>query len=517
MTRTRCELATWWLLAYMPIAALGIATAHAAETFAPRANDDLTKPIRVSPDGHFLTKPDGSPFFYLGENVEALFERLTREDTDAYLANRAERGFTIVLGHVVSRFGFNQPNVYGDRPFLDGEVTRPNPKYFAHIDWVISQANKLGLRVGLIPMNGIEYVAEGQFNVTNAERYGRWLGERYKGKGIVWMLGWDASPVWPAGPVGDLFTSKTKVLVDFRPVYDLMAKGIRDGEGGDPFITFHETSLSFPGTPQPRSSLYLSNRSWLDMNTIQSSHFLDQSAHMARIGADFGWNSTYNYEPIRAEFYSRPVRPIIDAEPQFEYMPRNIDTSLASGRWDEVDVRNSAYHAVFAGAAGHTYNHLAVVHILVPGEKSCRHCETTIHWRDALNAPGAVQVAHIKSLMLSRPYFSRIPDQSVILSEAGEGRRYVSATRDRNGSYIMIYLPEGQPVEVDMIKLSGSAGVAWWFDPRTGNTTRIGGTIPTNQSHRFTPPSSGWGNDWVLVLDDESKGFAPPNTSDAAT
>jgi hypothetical protein len=158
-----------------------------------------------------------------------------------------------------------------------------------------------------------------------------------------------------------------------------------------------------------------------------------------------------------------------------------------------------------------------VVHILVPGEKSCRHCQTTVHWRDALNAPGAVQVAHVKSLMLSRPYFSRIPDQSVVLSEVGEGRRYVSATRDRNGSYIMIYLPEGQPVEVDMIKLSGSKAAAWWFDPRTGNPTRIEGDLPTNQPHRFTPPSSGWGNDWILVLDDETKGFGPPGNADAST
>lgn len=482
-------------------------------TTLTRAGDDFTKPIGVSPDGHFLMQPDGRPFFYLGENAEYLFWRLNREDTDLYLKDLAQKGFTIILGHVVPRVNRNTPNAYGDKVFIDGDVTRPNPKYFEHIDWVVARAAHYGLRVGLAPINGIEYVADGTFTLANVEGYGRWLGERYRAKGIVWLLGWDATPI--SADFASGYNPDRIVLKDFRPIYDLMAKGITAGDGGDPFITYHPPCCSYEGTPEPRDSLYLADRSWLDMNMLQSSHFADPTDFLKQAKMAFGWNSTFNYEPIRKEYDSLPVRPVIDAESQWENVPRNLDDKIASGRWDEVDVRDSAYHAVFAGAAGHDYMHLSVFAFYVRGEDVSSddfRRPSTIPWKEALNAPGAQQIGHVKRLMLSRPYFTRIPDQSVIVGDTGEGSAHISGTRDRTGSYLMIYLPLGQPVTVDMIKLSGLSANAWWFDPRTGKTTHIEGSFPTNHPQRFTPPSSGRGNDWVLVLDDASKGFLAPGT-----
>jgi len=49
----------------------------------------------------------------------------------------------------------------------------------------------------------------------------------------------------------------------------------------------------------------------------------------------------------------------------------------------------------------------------------------------------------------------------------------------------------------------------WWFDPRYGRAYRVHtGTGTAVQA--FTPPTAGRGCDWVLVLDDAAKGFAPP-------
>ena len=70
--------------------------------------------------------------------------------------------------------------------------------------------------------------------------------------------------------------------------------------------------------------------------------------------------------------------------------------------------------------------------------------------------------------------------------------------------------------------LTGKAYKAWWYDPRKGTSTLIGqfprtepGDRPADVrrsdiSREFTPPSSGPGNDWVLVLDDVDKNFPPP-------
>ena len=75
----------------------------------------------------------------------------------------------------------------------------------------------------------------------------------------------------------------------------------------------------------------------------------------------------------------------------------------------------------------------------------------------------------------------------------------------------MVYVPTGRDVTVDLAKISGSKVRAWWFDPRTGTATEAG----THESNRgatpFNPPGEpGRGNDWVLMLDDATKGFPPP-------
>jgi hypothetical protein len=114
---------------------------------------------------------------------------------------------------------------------------------------------------------------------------------------------------------------------------------------------------------------------------------------------------------------------------------------------------------------------------------------------------------HAKNLLLSRPYYSRIPDQTLLVSEAGSGSNHVQATRDGAGSYAMIYVPAGGRVTVDLQKLSGEALLAYWFDPRTGVARQFDSLVRSG-TREFTPP--GGGPDWVLVLDDASRHYAAP-------
>lgn len=65
------------LLAVFALIAVGCGVSSTAN-----AADDLTKPIRVSSDGHFLVQPDGQPFFWLGDAAWELFHRLDRDETD---------------------------------------------------------------------------------------------------------------------------------------------------------------------------------------------------------------------------------------------------------------------------------------------------------------------------------------------------------------------------------------------------------------------------------------------------
>jgi hypothetical protein len=136
-------------------------------------------------------------------------------------------------------------------------------------------------------------------------------------------------------------------------------------------------------------------------------------------------------------------------------------------------------------------------------------------WDEALTQPGAEQMVHGRRLIESRPFLTRVPDDSVIVpdkvttSVPGAGIRRFVATRDSAGSYAMVYAPVGRPFTVRMDKVSGGQAKAWWYDPRTGAAKPAGG-FPTTGERLFTPPNPGEHVDWVLVLDDASKGFPPP-------
>jgi hypothetical protein len=60
-----------------------------------------------------------------------------------------------------------------------------------------------------------------------------------------------------------------------------------------------------------------------------------------------------------------------------------------------------------------------------------------------------------------------------------------------------------------MDAIKGARAKAWWFDPRTGQAEAIG-EFETRGERRFVPPQPGELLDWVLVLDDVSKGYAAP-------
>jgi hypothetical protein len=115
---------------------------------------------------------------------------------------------------------------------------------------------------------------------------------------------------------------------------------------------------------------------------------------------------------------------------------------------------------------------------------------------------------HVRNLIESRPMLERVPDQSFIVSENLPKPDYSVATR--GNSYAFIYSSFGKPLTVALGKISGDRVVAWWFDPRTGQATRIG-EYPNAGVRTFTPPGTpGRDNDWILVLDDANKGYPPP-------
>jgi hypothetical protein len=175
-------------LAVVFILSVGVVSAPAAER------------LKVAPGGRYLVKDDGSPFFYLGDTAWELFHRLSREEADEYLRDRAAKGFTVIQAVVLAELGgLDVPNAYGHLPLEEKDPTRPNAAYFRHVDYVVNRARALGLYVGMLPTWGDKWnkrwgVGPEIFTAAGAESFGEFLGRRYREGNVIWILGGDRSP-----------------------------------------------------------------------------------------------------------------------------------------------------------------------------------------------------------------------------------------------------------------------------------------------------------------------------------
>jgi len=109
-------------------------------------------------------------------------------------------------------------------------------------------------------------------------------------------------------------------------------------------------------------------------------------------------------------------------------------------------------------------------------------------------------------LIESRPMFDRVPDQTLV-TDALNANDHIQATRGND--YIFVYSAQGNKFLVNTSKISGKEINAFWYNPRDGKTTEIG-TFPKKAQQEFTAPTSGYGQDWVLIIDDASKKYSPP-------
>jgi len=442
--------------------------------------------LRVSENHRFLVREDGKPFFWLGDTAWELFHRLNREEAVQYLDNRARLGFTVVQAVALAELdGLNAPNPYGHRPLMDNDPTRPDVKdgpendYWDHVDFIVREANKRGIYIGLLPTWGDKWnkkwgTGPEIFTPANAMGYGEWLGRRYRDAGIVWVLGGDR-------PVEN---------DTHKEIIRAMARGLRAGDGGNHLVTLHPTGGQ-------SSAQYFHNEDWLDFNMRQNGHVAEY---------------TGRYDQTRADYDRTPAKPVLDGEPIYEDHPVSFDAKKL-GHSIAADVRRPLYWDLFNGAFGHTYGHHSVWQMWSPPRSPVNN--PLMPWSAAINQPGAAQMQFGRRLIESRPFLTRIPDQSIIMPDSvptsvpGAGRYAFVATRDSDGTYAMVYAPVGRSFKVRMTTIKGQRVKAWWYNPRTGEATAIG-EFQNSGDREFTPPNNGEMLDWVLVLDDASKQYPPP-------
>ncbi len=231
--------------------------------------------------------------------------------------------------------------------------------------------------------------------VARARAWARWLAARYKDSpNIVWSMTPEATQ-------------------EFVPILRELAAGLREGDGGRHLITFKPD-------PAPFSSSFLHGEPWLDFDSMQT------------------WNRVELIYPFVTKDYNlKPAKPVLMAEGAYE---AGSEYGFAvTPLW----VRRQAYYSYLAGAH-HTYGH----------NDSWRILPT---WKQALDAPGAVQLGILKKVFLARDeWWLLVPDQSLLASGGRtDGKLLCLAARHETGRWAMVYLAEKASFSVNMSKLSG--------------------------------------------------------------
>ena len=444
--------------------------------------------LRVSDNQRFLMHENGTPFFWQGETGWLLPERLDRAEAEWYLQRCREEGYNVVQVQVID--GVPAYNIYGQMSNVDGWnmdvfVSGKNVKgalagtytYWDHLDYIIGLAQQNGIYIGMVCIWG-GLVKDGKLSADDAKRYGTFLANRYKDRpNIIWFMGGD-------------------IQGDIRPeVWNALATSIKAIDKNH-LMTYH---------PRGRytSAKWWAKAPWIDFHTFQSGH----RKYGQRMGnADYPIPDNTeedNWMYVDSTWAYKPMKPVLDAEPSYEDIPMGLHDKNEP-RWQACDVRRYAYWSVFAGSCGHTYGHNAIMQMLKPGyPTSYGDAGDVKAWYQGLDAPGFQQMKFLRQLMLTMPYFERVPDQTVIVEN---GTQYDRLIATRGSDYLLVYNYSSRSMKIDLTKISGTKKNVWWMNAGTGTLCFLGEY--DSKVLTFRPLKTGPGiEDGVLIAIDARKSY----------
>lgn len=420
---------------------------------------------RLSADRRHFVHADGTPWFWLadtGWNSALLADRF---EWDEYVQARAAQGFTAVQ-FVMTQWRAGRADEKGRVAFRveDGRL-RIDPEFFARMDhyfFVLRQRGVVPVPVILWALTSRDKESPGE-SLTNEQaiELGRYITARYAAYGSLWFLGGDG---------------------DYRGA--LAEKWKQIGRGVFPEgIERRPVSLHPRGMQNPWPDL--AEEPWLDFLVYQSGH--------GDSVAKWRWQVE---QGLAEGARLRPVRPVLDAEPDYEgHIAYNSKQVIG-----EAVVRRAVYSSLFsAPPAGITYGAHGVWFWARQPVVPLDHAASGVArpWRECLQYPGARQMKVLRTLFDKFPWWTMQPDRAMVAGQRVNDAytNPMQALRSADGRVAVVYLPDNPAAQLD---LSGFASglKATWLDPRTGTST-AGGTLMPAAAVAVKTPGAG---DWLLLL-----------------
>jgi hypothetical protein len=426
---------------------------------------NYTYPLKMSANRRYLVDQNNTPFLIAGDSPQGLLH-LTPADQQLYIADRKAKDINALWVSLLCTTYSNicpSINAYdGTPPFTTpGDLSTPNPNYFAKVDAMLNLAAQYGMVVFLGPIETGGWLDVLKANGTlKAQQYGEFVGNRYKNyPNIVWLHGNDFQTWQTAGD---------------DAVVHAVAVGIKNTDPNH----LQTVMLNFD------TSGSLDDSRWSDVLTL-----------------DLAYSYYPQYAQMLKEYNRATTMPAFFGEGVYELQ------EYSGGYVGPWQMRNQEYWTQLSGSAGQFHGHANLYGFLGDWKNT--------DWQTAV---GITQFVHAINFFKTRRWYDLVPDQNHTVVTAGLGtyqssgfnnnpsnpNDYLTAARTSDGKLVVAYLPTIRTITVDMTKLTGSSVTARWYDPTNGTYSTVSGSpFPNTGSRQFRPTGNnaeGWG-DWVLVLE----------------
>ena len=446
-------------------------------------------PLKQSANSRYLVDQNNTPFPILGRTAWFVIS-LSVSDYKTFISNTVSHGYNSIEMHVIDHDpkGNHPPfNGNGDIPFLkrldgsdwDGslvytdpatqapDLTTPNEKYWHYVDDFLSYCESRGVQVFFFPAyvgydggdqgSMQELIANG---VVKSTAYGSWVAARYKNqKNIVWML------------LGDMgkFTAVQK------EAEGALITGLKSVTGQ------LSTEYSAESGPGQSSADQPDFGDQMTLNGAYTWTIKDMSVpKLGRIA--------YSHNPVMPAFLLE--------EPYDEEGPDGNNYNPSATQ----PVRRFQWWGWLTTIGGYISGNGYIWRFNPP------------EWQKHMDTKNTYDMGRLNSFIKSITWWKLVPsglDGMKTLITAGgstpSDSDYVAAAATPDGTLLVAYIPpwHNRSITVDMTAMGG-ATKARWYDPTSGNYTKIPGSPFANKgTHQFTPPGKNHAGegDWVLLLE----------------
>jgi hypothetical protein len=429
---------------------------------------------RVSCDRRYLERPDGEPFFWLGDTWwMGLSHRLHWPDEfKALAADRKGKGFSviqIVAGLFPDMHPFDARGANEAGFPWEAEYARIRPEYFDAADQRLRYLIDEDLTPCIVGAWGYFMLWMG---VEKLKQHWRYLIARYGSWPVVWCVAGEANLPW--------YLAENFPCDDREQVHG-WTEVMRYVRVTDPFhrlVTIHPTAIN-----RYTSRNATDDENLLDIDMLQTPHG-QQGAVVPTVKA------------VRESYAAVPRMPVIDGEATYERLLDRFGTT-----W----TRRMFWLCMMNGAAGHTYGANGIWQCNRKGDPHgpSPHGGSwgDLPWEQAMRLPGSSHVSVGTRLLARYPWRRMEPHPEWAAFAAG-------GVTDLDGPQAagipdvarFVYVPRPEPVVVSELVANAAYRVTL-FDPLSGATTSLS-TALANAEGRWTWPAEDVeDHDWLLIIE----------------